>query len=197
MLPIVEPDFAALCGIEGDFFGAERRQIRAQTYAFDPQKLPRIGTLDSHFCGLVARGFARRPLKSPVLICYAAMPDFVMLHVCSRRRVRLSWLQRATELETKVTHVAPHTTPFLLWNGADLTRLHPLPVGESPHAPRVEDFGNPFGVVSERVPRAQWKRLRANLWNTDYSPVPMEEEETISEGVVLKHVFFRVAEEAC
>lgn len=53
-----------------------------------------------------------------------------MLHVCSRRRVRLSWLQRATELETKATHVLPQAIPYLWWNGADLTRLHPLPAGE-------------------------------------------------------------------
>ncbi len=34
MLPIIESDFAALCGLQsGDFFGKERIQIRAQTYA--------------------------------------------------------------------------------------------------------------------------------------------------------------------
>jgi len=74
--------------------------------------------------------------------------------------------------------------------------LHPLPAGESPAHPRVEDFGNPFGLVSEQVPRKQWKQLRVDIWNTDYAPVPMEETQTLSDGIVLHHAFYPVAEEA-
>jgi len=45
MLPVINLDFAALCGLHsGDFFGAERIGIRAQTYAFANDKLPTIGT---------------------------------------------------------------------------------------------------------------------------------------------------------
>lgn len=196
MLPVITLDFAALCGLDnGDFFGRERIQIRAQTYAFDAQKVLRVGTVATFLSRLVADGFARHPLKTPVLICYSATASLVMLHVCSRRRVRLSWLQRATELESAPTHVPPQAIPCLWWNGSDLTRLHPLPAGELPKHPRVEDFGNPLGVVSEQVPRKQWEQLRMDIWNTDYAPVPMQETET-SEGIVLKHAFFRVEEEA-
>jgi len=114
MLPVINLDFAALCGLDcGDFFGAERIGIRAQTYAFGNDKLPTIGTLDSYFSRLVAWGLARHPVKTPVLICYAATPTFVALHVCSRRRARLGFLQRATALETKATHLMPQAMPYL------------------------------------------------------------------------------------
>lgn len=180
MLPVITLDFAALCGLNsGDFFGPERIGIRAQTYAFADDKLPTMGTLDAYFSRLVAGGLARRTVKTPVLICYAATPSFVALHVCSRRRARLSYLQRSTALETGMVPLSPQAMPYLWWNGAHLTRLHPLPAGESPAHPRVEDFGNPFGLVSEQVPRKQWKQLRVDIWNTDYAPVPMEETQTL------------------
>ena len=198
MLPVIDLDFAALCGMDGaDFFGLDRARIVAHTHVFDAARLPTIGTVDYHLRRQLARGLARRPLKSPLLLCYAATTSVVLLHVGARRAARLSWLATSPGwLESGASRVTPQAAPYAWWNGTELTRLHPLPDGESPRSPRVEDFGNPFGLVSEKVPRAHWNRLRADIWQTDYSPVPMEETETFSDGLSLKHAYFRVAGEA-
>jgi hypothetical protein len=150
--------------------------------------------LDRFLTMRIGSFFARKRLRSNVLVCYTPHQDRFVLSVCSKRDTNLLDILSSLPgyLEYGQDYLPSLAVPFIFWGGLQVYRLYC--VQEQPTTSYyICDFGSLFGMHIEEAQRKDYERIRKQPEQyVDHSAVPVEPSEQIeANGItfVLQHAF--------
>ena len=185
MLPIISVDAKEMCH---SGFSLHSRKIEpiGDSYWFNWQKvidaaLKEKTNLDKFLTLRIGSFFARKRLRSNVLICYTPYQDRFVLSVCSKYNANLYKVLSSIPgyLEYGRDYLPPLAMPFIFFGGLQIYRLYCIQ--ENPTTSYyIFDFGCLFGMSVEETQLEDYEQISKHPEQyIGYSILPVDPSENI------------------